>query len=76
MNEKPATQKIDHAPLQTFSVREPVDQVEVTRDGKKVKEWIYKTYHFTTSDEPVTYRGTQYIPLSMFDRVRWEAIAK
>ena len=71
---KPSSEKIVHGDLKIFSVREPFDQVEVIRDGKKVKEWLFRTYHFTTADEPVTYRGVQYVPLNCFDQVRWDQI--
>lgn len=43
--------------------------VEVTTkvgDGEVVKH-----YHFTSADQPVTFGGVQYIPLSIFDQAKW-----
>lgn len=32
---------------------------------------VKKIFYFTTAEEPVTWRGKQYIPLSAFDADAW-----
>lgn len=58
--------------LEIFTIKEPIEEIEITlANGKKEKQWRYQHFHFTTADRPVTFNGVQYIPLSYFDRVRW-----
>ena len=70
---KPISEKTTKT-LEVFTVKEPIELVEVIVNNKKTMQWRYQYYHFTTADKPVTYEGIQYIPLSSFDRVRWETI--
>jgi hypothetical protein len=70
---KPASEKVT-TQLEVFTVKEPIEEIEVVVNGQKVKQWRYQCFHFTTAEKPVTYEGVQYIPLSYFDRVRWDAI--
>lgn len=69
----PITTKTVLPPIECYTIRQPIEEVEVIRDGKKVKEWRYQEFHFTSADKPVSYGGVQYIPLSYFDRIRWDS---
>lgn len=69
---KPATTRTNHRPLECFTIKEPIEEVEAIVDGKKIKVWRYQEFHFTTADKPVTYGSVQFIPLSYFDQIRWD----
>lgn len=73
---KPKAEKIV-TNIEVFTIKQATEEIEVALpDGKKEKQWRYQYFHFTTSDQPVTLGGVQYIPLSCFDQVRWEEITK
>lgn len=60
--------------IEVFTIRKPIEEIEVTIPGtnKKEKQWRYAHFYFTTHDSPVTVGGIQYIPLSSFDQARWD----
>ncbi len=73
---KPQAEKIVQQ-LEIFTIKQPTEEIEVTLpNGQKEKQWRFQYFHFTTSDRPVTFNGVQYIPLSFFDQVRWDEVAK
>jgi hypothetical protein len=63
---RPPTARITHKPLECFTIREPVEEVEVVVNGKKQKVWRFQEYHYTTDERPVTHNGVQYIPVQSF----------
>lgn len=71
---KPAAEKIVKM-LEVFTIKQPTEEIEITLpNGQKEKQWRYQYFHFTTADSPVTVNGVQYIPLSLFDQVRWNEV--
>lgn len=70
---KPETIKTQHT-LEVFTIRKPVEEIEVTIPGtkKKEKQWRFADFHFTNHDKPITVGGIQYIPISLFDQARWD----
>jgi hypothetical protein len=73
---KPPVEKISTT-IEIFTIKQPTEEIEVTLpNGQKEKQWRYQHFHFTTADRPVTYNGVQHVPLSYFDQVRWDEVAK
>lgn len=71
---KPEPEKVSTA-LEIFTIRQAAELIEVpVSKNKTEKRWRYETFYFTTADEPVTYKGIQYIPLSKFDQVKWKLL--
>lgn len=70
---KPATERSTQT-FECWTVKEPLEEIEVVVNGKRVKQWRYGFFHFTTHDRPVTVNGVQFVPLSTFDQVRWGQI--
>lgn len=60
--------------LEVFTIRKPVEEIEVTIPGtnKKEKQWRFADYHFTNHDKSITVGGIQCIPISLFDQARWD----